>query len=126
MNATNATSLATSCQAETAWGVELGLALGVAASIGINIGQNMQADGMAELPEEFRVKAPHKSRKWVVGMAVFVSFSMVNFVALAFAPPPPSSGTSGFSDSASPVERAYFCYRFLIKIDISGPGRLLG
>lgn len=59
--------------------------MGVAGSIGINVGQNLQASGLRMLPLELRTK-PHKSRKWILGMAIFVAFSMLNFVALAFAP----------------------------------------
>ena len=33
------------------------------------------------LPPELRESAPHKSPKWRVGMALFISFSIVNFAA---------------------------------------------
>ncbi len=59
--------------------------MGVFGSIGINVGQNMQAGGIAKLPDEDKMK-PHKSRMWIQGMIVFVSFSMLNFAALALAP----------------------------------------
>lgn len=59
--------------------------MGVFGSIGINIGQNLQASGIEELPEELRMQ-PHKSRKWVTGLSIFIGFSMINFAALALAP----------------------------------------
>ena len=64
----------------------IGVLMGVFGSIGINIGQNLQADGIQSLPPSLRESAPHQSPKWRVGMALFISFSIVNFAALAFAP----------------------------------------
>ena len=45
----------------------------------------MQATGLKRLPEDQRGK-PHRSRLWCIGMGIFVSFSMLNFAALALAP----------------------------------------
>jgi hypothetical protein len=58
---------------------------GVLGSIGINIGQNIQATGLQKLPEFQRAK-PCNSRQWVVGLSIFIAFSMLNFAALALAP----------------------------------------
>lgn len=77
---------AAACQELPAWGVPVGIAMGTVASIGINIGQNLQADGIRNLPESQRETQPWKSKKWQVGQGVFVSFSIVNFAALALAP----------------------------------------
>lgn len=74
-----------SCKQIEAWGIYLGVGMGVFGSIGINIGQNLQAAGLKKLPLEQRAK-PCGSRQWIIGMIVFVSFSMLNFAALAFAP----------------------------------------
>ena len=73
------------CEAKPSWGVPVGIALSTVASIGINIGQNLQAAGISKLPEAERSK-PFQSKIWRVGMALFVSFSIVNFAALALAP----------------------------------------
>ena len=79
---------AAACQELPAWGVPVGIAMGTVASIGINIGQNLQADGIRNLPESQRETQPWKSKKWQVGQGVFVSFSIVNFAALALAATP--------------------------------------
>ena len=84
-NATAAGLNATACKELPAWGKPLGIALGTVASVGINIGQNLQADGIRTLPEQFRETQPFKSRTWVIGQAVFISFSIINFAALGFA-----------------------------------------
>ena len=60
--------------------------MGVLGSIGINIGQNMQADGILSLPPEQRDSEQWRSPMWRVGMAIFVSFSILNFAALGLAP----------------------------------------
>ena len=66
-------------------GFAIGVAMGVAGSIGINIGQNLQASGLQALPELERVK-PCKSRTWIIGMTIFIAFSLINFAALSLAP----------------------------------------
>ena len=66
--------------------VPIGIVMGVFGSIGINIGQNLQADGIQALPAEYREAQQWRSKKWRFGMALFISFSIVNFAALAFAP----------------------------------------
>ena len=81
---TNATNF--TCQELPDWGAPVGISIGSVASIGINIGQNMQADGLRSLPEDIRDTKPWKSRTWTIGQAVFVTFSMANFAALALAP----------------------------------------
>ena len=64
----------------------IGVVMGVFGSIGINVGQNLQADGIQQLPGEQRESEQWRSPKWRLGMALFISFSILNFVALAFAP----------------------------------------
>ena len=74
------------CADLPSWGVPVGIAAGTVASIGINIGQNLQADGLRTLPEELRMSNPAKSKQWIIGQAVFISFSILNFAALSLAP----------------------------------------
>ena len=86
------------CQALPSWGLLVGVAMGVAGSIGINIGQNLQAAGIMKLEEQKAMaiakgveKAaadfkPHKSRQWMVGLIIFIAFSLINFAAFALAP----------------------------------------
>ena len=86
------------CQALPSWGLLVGVAMGVAGSIGINIGQNLQAAGIMKLEEQKAMaiakgveKAatdfkPHKSRQWIVGLVIFIAFSLINFAAFALAP----------------------------------------
>ena len=73
------------CEELPPWGVPLGILMGIAGSVGINVGQNLQAGGLAALPEEQRSN-PCRSRIWIVGQAVFIAFSLLNFAALALAP----------------------------------------
>ena len=73
------------CEELPTWSSFLGVVMGIFGSIGINVGQNMQASGLAALPEE-QMTTPHKSTLWIYGMGIFVSFSMLNFAALALAP----------------------------------------
>lgn len=87
-NSSNANGTAAQLQECTElaeWGLPVGIVLGVIGSIGINVGQNLQSSGIQALSPELRPK-PWKSRKWLVGMAAFISFSLMNFAALAFAP----------------------------------------
>lgn len=84
VNATNATDGYT-CNALPEWGGAVGVVMGVFGSIGINVGQNLQAAGIQKLPEESRHK-PQKSRQWRLGLGIFITFSMLNFAALALAP----------------------------------------
>ena len=67
------------------YGLVLGVLMGVVGSVGINIGQNIQASGLQKLPDLERAK-PCKSRMWQIGLAIFITFSLVNFAALALAP----------------------------------------
>ena len=53
-NATDSSDPELSCQTLPAWGAPLGVTMGVFSSIGINVGQNMQADGIQELPAQWR------------------------------------------------------------------------
>ena len=84
MNCTGANCTAiieAACESpKPAWGLLVGVLMGVAGSVGINTGQNMQANGIQK--EE---GAP-TTRLWKIGLAVFASFSLVNFAALALAP----------------------------------------
>jgi hypothetical protein len=73
------------CNALPPWGSSVGILMGVVGSIGINTGQNIQAAGMRTLSEKDRL-TPYKSKRWRVGLFVFVSFSIINFAALALAP----------------------------------------
>ena len=84
-NATNATGGDDDGDVPSSEMLLVGILLGTFASIGINIGQNMQADGIQTLPEEDQMK-PWKSRVWIIGNAIFISCSIVNFAALGQAP----------------------------------------
>ena len=66
------------------WGLYVGVTMGIFGSVGINIGQNIQAAALQALPELERVK-PHKSKRWIVGLTIFIAFSMLNFAALTLA-----------------------------------------
>ena len=63
----------------------LGIIMGVFGSVGINVGQNIQANGIQTLPPEQRNR-PWKAKQWVTGLAIFLTFSIINFSALTFAP----------------------------------------
>ena len=63
----------------------VGISMGVVGSIGINVGQNLQAAGIQSLALERRHE-PWRNVTWSLGTALFVSFSLINFAALAFAP----------------------------------------
>ena len=76
---------AAGCSDPPAWGFGVGILMGVLGSIGMNIGQNLQASGLQSLPETERFK-PMRSKLWKVGFAVFLSFALMNFSALALAP----------------------------------------
>lgn len=82
---TNATDVAAACDSFEGWEVPVGVAMGVLGSIGMNVGQNMQATGVRSLPEAVQ-QFPWRSRTWLYGFAVFVSFAIINFSALSFAP----------------------------------------
>lgn len=60
--------------------VVLGIFLGTAASVGINVGNNLQSLGLK------RKEAGGKDSLFAIGTAVFVTSSIVNFAAFAFAP----------------------------------------
>ena len=63
----------------------IGIVIHVLGSIGINTGQNLQAMALSELDEE-AMKKPWKSRSWLIGCIMFISCSILNFVALTLAP----------------------------------------
>ena len=84
-NATNVTGVPLECNPLPSWGPPVGIFMGVIGSVGINVGQNLQATGMQSLPEELRMK-PHNSKVWIIGLTIFISFSLINFAALALAP----------------------------------------
>jgi len=58
----------------------LGVFLGATASVGINIGNNIQALGLK------RKDAGQKDHLFHIGTAIFVTASIINFAAFAFAP----------------------------------------
>jgi len=74
------------CTTPPSWSLYVGVAMSFCAQPGINIGQNIQADGLTALPEEDRLTRPYKSKLWVMGLIAFIGFSLLNFVALSFAP----------------------------------------
>lgn len=63
----------------------IGIVIHVLGSIGINTGQNLQAMALSQLSEASKHK-PWRSRRWTIGCALFVSCSILNFVALTLAP----------------------------------------
>lgn len=71
-------------EADNGFSVLAGVAMGLFASVFINLGQNLQALGL-QASDEMRAN-PCKSRTWVMGMAVFIFGSMINFAAFSFAP----------------------------------------
>ena len=91
----------------------LGILLGVLGSVSINVGNNLQSLGMSQLEkdrvesaksessaqsssEKARKIAHHhgeedeldscQSRTWIMGTTIFVTGSILNFAAFAFAP----------------------------------------
>eukprot|EP00966_Prymnesium_polylepis_P060206 1396658-Prymnesium_polylepis.1 len=59
--------------------VWIGILLGIAGSIGVNVGQNIQNAGWD--------KSGAQGCTWrLTGLAIFVGFAIVNFVAFGFAP----------------------------------------
>lgn len=62
-----------------------GIVVHVCGSVGINTGQNLQAIALSKLSEEEK-KQPWKSKGWAIGCAIFISCSILNFVALTLAP----------------------------------------
>jgi hypothetical protein len=86
MNVTaNSTAHDLECGELPGWGLYIGVVMGIIGSVGINVGQNLQAAGLQALALPMRTK-PCNSRVWVIGMVIFISFSMLNFAALALAP----------------------------------------
>ena len=70
------------CEAEGDSLVVLGIVIGLLSSVAINVGQNIQALGAKEPGAD---KNPCSSRKWIIGLTIFVTGSMGNMVAMAFA-----------------------------------------
>jgi len=62
-----------------------GIIVHVCGSVGINTGQNIQAIALSHLDDEGK-KKPWKSSMWSIGCVVFVTCSILNFVALTLAP----------------------------------------
>lgn len=62
--------------------VMVGIMIGLISSIGINLGQNIQAIGMQEPGAQ---EKPCTSKTWIIGLVVFVTGSLGNMVAMAFA-----------------------------------------
>jgi len=63
--------------------IMIGIMMGILGSIGINIGNNMQALGLSIQQRDQRTKKPPV---WYIGTAIFLSASIINFVAFGFAP----------------------------------------
>ena len=64
----------------------LGICMGLVSSVLINVGQNIQARGIAQLDEAgLDVEKPCRSRTWVAGLSIFITFSLVNFAAFGLA-----------------------------------------
>ena len=68
--------------------VFIGIAIHIVGSIGINTGQNVQSmalqkHGLGEQPACAQLR---KNKMWLIGTTLFVSFSIINFVALTLAP----------------------------------------
>ena len=82
---TNVTLGAYSCEEPDNTLVFIGIVIHVCGSIGINTGQNVQAMALAKLSGREK-GMPWKSNMWNVGCAVFISCSILNFVALTLAP----------------------------------------
>ena len=62
--------------------VVLGIVIGLGSSVLINVGQNIQAIGAKEPGADVK---PCTSRKWVMGLSLFITGSIGNMVAMAFA-----------------------------------------
>lgn len=79
------------CDTEGSGGlVILGILIGLLASVGINLGQNIQALGAKEAQAIATAKGlqesnPCSSKKWIVGLTIFIVGSLGNMVAMAFA-----------------------------------------
>lgn len=73
------------CRDKSSAGLIVGIIIHIFGSIGINTGQNLQAMALAKLDEQAK-KKPWLSRLWCIGCSMFVSFSILNFVALTLAP----------------------------------------
>jgi len=106
--------------------IVLGVLLGLFASIGISIGINLQDYGKEELdvqattcfsktPMEDRygnkIYKTRFTRKGYIGLALFVFWSIVNFVAFAFAP----------ASILAPLEGAQFVANFAFNMYIEDP-----
>ena len=73
------------CTTIPEWGLGVGILMGTAGSIGINVGQNIQAMGIKELDPIYFSK-PWRSKRWQIGLVIFILFCLINFGALALAP----------------------------------------
>ena len=62
--------------------VILGIAIGLGSSIAINVGQNIQSLGAKEPGADVK---PCSSKKWILGLSIFVAGSIGNMIAMAFA-----------------------------------------
>ena len=60
----------------------LGICMGLVSSVLINVGQNIQALGAKEPGADVK---PCTSKKWVIGLTIFIIGSLGNAVAMAFA-----------------------------------------
>ena len=68
--------------------VVLAIIVHVVGSVGINTGQNLQAMGLQRLAEEDRQTCSKlvRSKLWAIGCSLFITSSIVNFLALTLAP----------------------------------------
>lgn len=82
INSTNATTVVCELGEDGVALVVVGIAIGLGSSIAINIGQNLQAIGGKEPGAE---EKPCTSRTWVTGLSIFITGSIGNMVAMAFA-----------------------------------------
>ena len=84
-NVTAAGSCGSSEEYNLVW---IAIAIHVAGSVGINVGQNLQAMGLVALDEADRQKCSSliRSKLWLIGCALFISCSIVNFLALGLGP----------------------------------------
>jgi hypothetical protein len=73
------------CTTMPEWGLGVGILMGTAGSIGINVGQNIQAMGIKEL-DPIYFSQPWRSKRWQIGLVIFILFCLINFGALALAP----------------------------------------
>ena len=115
VNGTNGTACDTDGTTNT---VAIGIMIGLISSIGINVGQNLQSIGMKSSPEA--QENPCSSRTWIIGLAIFVTGSLGNMVAMAFA----SASILVPLESSQFVTNIFFS-QFILRIKVT-PRQWLG